>query len=90
MAPCSRVYPTTMVILAGLLALTGCGLDAAVDRMNTTTDQRACNGFGFTPGTTAYAQCMQQQAGQRADENQRAMNRMQLDEEIDKLNQKAK
>ena len=84
----TRIDPFGTVTLVGLLTLAGCGLDAAVDRMNTSTDQRACNGFGFTPGTTAYAQCMQQQAAQRSAENQQELNRMHEDEAIENLNKK--
>ena len=86
-----RFVPGTMLLLicVGLLApLAGCGLDDALHRMDLTTYQRQCNEFGFTPGTDAFARCMQQQAAQRAEENQQALDRMHRDEAADKLKKK--
>jgi hypothetical protein len=63
-----------------MTALSGCGLDDYTQRLDTNTDQKACRGFGFTPGTVVFAQCMEQQAAQRAEQNQRTLDRMQRDE----------
>ena len=75
----------TLFSLSLMGAVAGCGLDDSLNRLDRNTYQRACNGYGFTPGTTAFAQCMQQQAAQRADENQQIMNRAHLDEAADRL-----
>lgn len=83
-----RSVPGTMLLLicVGLLTtLVGCGLDDALHRMDLATYQRQCSEFGFTPGTDAFARCMQQQAAQRAGENQRALDRIHRDEAADKL-----
>lgn len=78
-----------LLICVGLLApLAGCGLDDALHRMDLATYQRQCSEFGFTPGTDAFARCMQQQAAQRAEENQQALDRIHRDEAADKLKKK--
>ena len=75
-----------LLICVGLLAtLVGCGADDALHRMDLATYQRQCSEFGFTPGTDAFAQCMQQQAAQRAKENQQMLDRIHRDEAADKL-----
>jgi len=56
--------------LAALLG--GC---AALERIDREEAQRACDGFGFRRGTEAYSSCMMQQAAQRAEEDQRALDR---------------
>lgn len=61
-------------------ALSGCGLDDYTQRIDANTYQKECSGFGFTPGTTAFAQCMEQQAAQRAERNQQILDRMHRDE----------
>ena len=66
-------------------AVAGCGLDDSLNRIDQATYRRDCSGFGFTPGTTAFAQCMQQPAAQRANENHQIMNRAHLDEAADRL-----
>lgn len=86
-----RSVPGTMrlLICVGLLvALAGRGLDDALHRMDLATYQRQCSEFGFTPGTDAFARCMQQQAAQRAEENQQALDRIHRDEAADKLKKK--
>ena len=57
-------------LLAALLG--GC---AALDDLDRRIDQAACDGFGFQRGTEAYANCMMQQAAQRAMEDQAVMDR---------------
>lgn len=74
-----------LLISTGLVAtLAGCGLDDTLHRMDLATYQRQCSEFGFTPGTDAFAQCMQRQAAQRAEENQRTLDRIHRDEAADK------
>lgn len=67
------------VLVFLVLLLGGCGVGEALDRMDHATDQRACNGFGFRPGTDAYANCMMQQAVLREEEVQRQMDRSQFE-----------
>ena len=89
--PISLGLERLLPVSAGLLlaaALAGCGLDDALHRMDLATDQRQCSEFGFTPGTTAFAQCMQQQVAQRADESQRTLDRAHSDEAAEKLKRK--
>lgn len=93
-APARNVWPFAratrlLLIAAGLVAaLAGCGLDATLHRMDLATYQRQCSEFGFTPGTDAFAQCMQRQAAQREEENQRTLDRIHRDEAADKLKKK--
>ena len=88
--PSGPVWRWLPRVSAGLLAaaLAGCGLDDALHRMDLATDQRQCSEFGFAPGTTAFAQCMEQQAAQRAEENQRMLDRAHRDEAAEKLRKK--
>lgn len=53
--------------------------------MNLATYQRQCGEFGFTPGTDAFAQCMQQQAALRVQENRRTLDRIRRDDAANKL-----
>ncbi len=58
-----------LVPLAGLI-LSGCGLDDAVSRMNMAQFREKCAGFGFQPGTDAFAKCVMQQSTERDRFNQ--------------------
>ncbi len=76
----------SLAVLAGMTsALAGCGLDDALHRMDLDTYRRSCTDFGFTPGTDAFAQCMQKQATQRAREDQQTLDRIQRDDAASKL-----
>ena len=78
--------PVRWVFLAlGFTLLAGCGLNDALHRMDLATYRRSCEEFGFTLGTTAFSQCMQQQAAQRAREVQQSVDRAHFDNAIDKL-----
>ena len=54
------------ILLLGLVALplAGCGLD----KMEEKQDHKTCVRYGFEPGTTAFAQCMQKESIHRDDE----------------------
>ena len=58
-----------LIALAGS-TLCGCGLDDAVNRMNMAQFRQKCAGFGFQPGTDAFAKCMMQQSTERDQFNQ--------------------
>ncbi len=77
--------PVCAVLAAATFA--GCGLDDAMHRMDLATYQRQCREFGFVAGTTAFAQCMQQQAAQREAENQHTLARIRRDEAAQKTKQ---
>ncbi len=62
--------------------LSGCGVDQALDRIDREEDQQACTGFGFQPGTDAFATCMQRQSVQRASDLQRLLDRMALERAV--------
>ena len=47
-----------------VLPLLGCGLD----KMEAKQDHKTCQKYGFEPGTTAFAQCMQKESIHRDDE----------------------
>ena len=51
--------------LGSVAVLAGCGPTAEEQRA---MDQQRCGGFGFAPGTEAYATCMMKTAQQRQDE----------------------
>ncbi len=72
--------------LAGTVAtLSGCGVDDWVNRMNAERFQKACVGFGFTPSTPAFANCMMQQSAQNDEMNPRIQDRAALDAAAEKL-----
>ena len=73
----------TLTCVAVLLG--GCGVDDWVNRMNAERFQKACTGFGFTPGTAAFSNCMMQQSAQNDEANQRIQDRAALDEAAEKL-----
>ena len=74
------------VTLAGMaMLLAGCGVDNWVSRMNAERFQKACVGFGFTPNTAAFSNCMMQQSAQNDEANQRIQDRAALDEAAEKL-----
>lgn len=58
-----------LVVLGTIVLLTGCGPtaeeQAAMDAAQRAADQERCAGFGFAPGTDAFARCMMGIAGQR-------------------------
>lgn len=71
---------------AGIAALlSGCGVDDWINRMNAERFQKACVGFGFTPNTTAFANCMMQQSAQDEEANQRMQDRAAFDNAAEKL-----
>lgn len=75
-----------LTLALGLVTtLGGCGLDETLHRMDLATYRRACVDYGFSPGTTPFAQCMQQQAALRAQENQANIDRAHLDNAVDQL-----
>ena len=77
---------TRWIILTCIGALLGgCGMDDWVNRMETERSQKACVSYGFTPKTTAFSNCMMQQAAQSAEENQRIQDRVARDEAAEKL-----
>lgn len=53
-----------LIAFAGSI-LTGCGLDAALNRMKMAQFREKCAGFGFQPGTDAFANCMMRQSTER-------------------------
>ena len=59
-----------IIFLALTAALGGCGLDDTLHRMDLATFRRQCEEFGFTPGTTSFASCMQKQAALRENQDQ--------------------
>ena len=65
--------------------LSGCGVDDWVNRMNAERFQKACVGFGFTPQTPAFANCMMQQSALNDEANQRIQDRAALDDAAEKL-----
>jgi hypothetical protein len=55
-------------LFAGLALLAACGPTPAEQRA---MDQNSCAGYGFTPGTDAFANCMMTTAQRRANAEQR-------------------
>jgi hypothetical protein len=73
-----------IVLTCAIAALSGCGVADWANRMDAERFQKACAGFGFQPNTTAFSNCMMQQAAQDEEANQRMRDRMALDEAISK------
>ena len=59
-----------LLIAIASSTLSGCGLDDAVSGMNMAQFRQQCAGFGFQPGTDAFAKCMMQQSTEREQFNQ--------------------
>jgi hypothetical protein len=75
-----------LIAFTGMVALlSGCGVDDWVNRMNAERFRKACVGFGFSPNTTAFANCMMQQSAQDQEENQRMQDRAAFDNAAEKL-----
>lgn len=55
-----------------------------------TMDQEKCASFGYRPGTDGFAGCMMQQNTQRANDEQRFLDRMHADEQRKKDRQAAR
>lgn len=51
--------------------------------------QQKCSGYGFTPGTNAYAECMQRQDNLEAQNDMMMQNNMQQQRAADALTQMA-
>jgi hypothetical protein len=60
---------TCIAALGTIVLLAGCGptaeQQAAMDAAQRAKDQNKCGGFGFAPGSDAFAHCMMQIASQR-------------------------
>jgi hypothetical protein len=74
-----------LILCCAAALLSGCGVDAWVNRMNAERFQKACVGYGFQPNTTAFSNCMMQQSAQNEEANQRIQDRAALDEAAEKL-----
>ncbi len=74
-----------IVLACATALLNGCGVDDWINRMETERFQKACLGFGFTPNTTAFSNCMMQQSAQNQEENQRVQDRSALNQAAEKL-----
>ena len=72
--------------VTGMVALlSGCGVDDWINRMKVERFQNACAGFGFTPNTTPFANCMMQQSAQDQEESQRVQDRAAFNGAAEKL-----
>lgn len=66
---------TAIVLTAGLLALAGC----VSPEEQRAADQQTCAGYGFAPGTDAFAHCMMSTAQQRTAINAAAAQQQAMD-----------
>ncbi|WP_442800953.1 hypothetical protein [Serratia rubidaea] len=64
-----------VLFTAAVVLLSGCGLNEELDAMTRENHQKVCDGYGFTRGTDAYANCLMKQDEREDDDAQRAMDR---------------
>src|SRR6185312_3457938 len=60
-----------LIVLCAVLALTGCATTSMSPEQVAAADDTTCQGYGFTPGTDAFAQCRLQIAEQHHADNVR-------------------
>jgi hypothetical protein len=65
--------------------LVGCGVISALDRIDQANYRSQCSEFGFQVESEAFANCVMQQSMQDQEQNQRNLDRMQLQDATSKL-----
>lgn len=63
--------PILMISFLAMLPIAGCNSPAEVEAARFERADQACQRFGFSPGTSSHAQCMERQVG-----NERARQQM--------------
>ncbi|AVJ17798.1 hypothetical protein ACWA06_01095 [Serratia rhizosphaerae] len=65
----------TVLFTAAVVLLSGCGLSDELDAITLENHQKVCDGYGFTRGTEAYANCLMRQDELEDADEQRALDR---------------
>lgn len=64
--------PFLLLALVVVLPLSGCGIDEYVRKQEVEDGRAKCIDYGFQPGTTEFAQCVQRSVEETQRQNDRA------------------
>ncbi|MEN4909955.1 hypothetical protein [Rahnella bonaserana] len=65
----------TVLLAVSMVFLSGCGISDKLDAMALENHKKVCDGYGFTKGTDAYANCLMRQDELKDADEQKMMDR---------------